>query len=183
MKETLFSAFRSSVVSWDLINSFRARCFASLHSSLSQDIKTRRFFAAHSFFFLFSFCIDHSSFFCSDLRSSSFINHRWSSIAVLRLCMRHQHLQSCVITNSWSFNRFFLALLEHCSLSSKSSNKQQNHALFIFNTFTLSENCLLSLFFWLLFDSIEDDSCLRRAERLSTLISTALDHWILTSLS
>lgn len=97
--------------------------------------------------------------------------------------MRHRHLQSHIITDSWSLDRFSLALLEHYSLSSKSLNEQQNHALSILNTFTLSENCSLPLFSWLLLDSIKDDSCLRQAERLSTLISTALDHRILTFLS
>lgn len=97
--------------------------------------------------------------------------------------MRHRHLQSHIITDSWSLDRFSLALLEHYSLSSKSLNEQQNHTLSILNTFTLSENCSLPLFSWLLLDSIEDDSCLRQAERLSTLISTALDHRILTFLS
>lgn len=181
MKEASLSTFRSSVVSLDLTRFFRTRRFASSHSSLSRDIKTRRLYVARSLLFLFSSHIDHSSRSCDDLRFSSFIDHRQSSIVVSRIRIRHRHSRSRIIIDLRSLDNSFLILVKHCLFSQKSSNEQQNRALSLSLSLFL-KSCSLSLHSLLLLSSIEDDSYLKRVEELLTLNSTTLDFRTLTFL-
>lgn len=117
----------------------RARRPASPHPPLSRGMITCRpsllIHISFSFFLASAILLTPAA--GSGLRPPLITDHRRSSIAVLRLYMRHRHLQSRVSTGLRSLDRFSLALPSHSPSPLKSSSGYQNRPLSLSHTDTL----------------------------------------------